>query len=263
MAATQDRVSLMCANPTCVYLVHEHEAFGGFCCKKCHWCFGQGQPSEHGEKCRRLPAPSCYIKADATPPEVPMSAVLERVRNKRLQNKSGAPGPHDDLPMPTTHADDRRPRPPPDAPGLVSRRPRPPPDAPVSQKRPLPPPDAPPGPPDAIVKDDAPDPDAEDLNRLTWARLLAKRTRARPRAPDVPEPRLCKFNCGDTVQIINHSNPKLDGQIGNVIQVNPKEGGYSFHVSIKKGVLKRVGSSHLRPVTEAFQRPLKSLLKVF
>ena len=197
--------------------MHENEAFGGFCCKLCHWWLEQVEPLEHGDKWCRLPAPSCYIKADVTPPQVPMSAVLERVMNKRRRNTSDATGPHDapDLPMPTTRADDalvrRRPRPPPDAPGLVSRRPRPPPDAPgpcdaivdhaapdlpmhrppdalVSQKRSLPPPDAPPGPPDAIVNDDAPDlhrpPDAqEDLNILKWRRLLAAR---RPRPPVVP-----------------------------------------------------------------------------
>lgn len=54
-----DRAGLLCANPGCSFLIHPEPDFGGFCCKKCHWCFVTGSKTKkkHGQQCKRVEAP--------------------------------------------------------------------------------------------------------------------------------------------------------------------------------------------------------------
>lgn len=69
------RSELQCANPSCWYIVHPDESFGGFCCKKCHWRFESGSTNrrsqKHGERCLHKAAPSGARVAESIPPASP------------------------------------------------------------------------------------------------------------------------------------------------------------------------------------------------
>jgi len=69
----QTRDNLMCANPHCAYLVHIDAAFGGFCCKKCHWALGRKKPkSQHGRVCAKKEAQADTPRADPVAPANPI-----------------------------------------------------------------------------------------------------------------------------------------------------------------------------------------------
>lgn len=73
-AMPRGRAGLMCANPRCWYLVHVNPAFGGYCCKKCHWRQAtQSKSKKHGIKCQQAQAPEGAPRA----PEVPPDGALE------------------------------------------------------------------------------------------------------------------------------------------------------------------------------------------
>ena len=77
----QSRVGLMCANPNCAKQIHPDPKFGGYCCKRCHWCFksncqSKSRSKKHGRFCNKddvLPpwAPHAYDRE----PEDPISVV--------------------------------------------------------------------------------------------------------------------------------------------------------------------------------------------
>jgi len=71
---SSDRNRLMCAAPNCYFLVHSDPAFGGYCCRKCHWRFDNQSKSKkkHGELCEQRAAPANAVKAEAIPPDDPM-----------------------------------------------------------------------------------------------------------------------------------------------------------------------------------------------
>mmetsp|Transcript_64011 Transcript_64011/g.139183 ORF Transcript_64011/g.139183 Transcript_64011/m.139183 type:complete len:610 (+) Transcript_64011:93-1922(+) len=70
-----DRSALMCANPTCYFLVHEDPAFGNYCCKKCHWRHESSSKGKqkHGGLCAQKEAKPDAKRADAVPPVQPCS----------------------------------------------------------------------------------------------------------------------------------------------------------------------------------------------
>lgn len=62
--------SLMCANTSCHMKVNSDPAFGGYCCRKCHWRFtsGSGCKRKHGAACEQLPArPGALRALNASP----------------------------------------------------------------------------------------------------------------------------------------------------------------------------------------------------
>ena len=67
-----ERVQLRCCNPVCKRTMHEDPAFGGYCCKKCHWRQVSGSKSnKHGQLCvERYAHPDARVAAPE-PPEVP------------------------------------------------------------------------------------------------------------------------------------------------------------------------------------------------
>ena len=71
-----DRNSL-CANPKCLFLVHTDASFGGFCCKKCHWCYttGSGTKKNHGRQCERRDAP---VNATRAAPLAPANPIVHK-----------------------------------------------------------------------------------------------------------------------------------------------------------------------------------------
>eukprot|EP00930_Biecheleria_cincta_P049442 TRINITY_DN3463_c0_g1_i1.p1 TRINITY_DN3463_c0_g1~~TRINITY_DN3463_c0_g1_i1.p1 ORF type:complete len:356 (+),score=57.28 TRINITY_DN3463_c0_g1_i1:28-1068(+) len=112
MAPEPSRSLLICANTKCDFLVHEDKQFGGFCCKRCHWCLERDEPPEHGEKCGRLPPPADAVRADPTPPDLPMSALRSKTRNKRPKKPAAEVADAPGAPLPSGQAVSRRPRPP-------------------------------------------------------------------------------------------------------------------------------------------------------
>lgn len=65
---------LLCASPNCWFQVHSNPEFGGFCCRKCHWCFETGSKSKkkHGGRCERREPPSGAPRSSPLIPERPM-----------------------------------------------------------------------------------------------------------------------------------------------------------------------------------------------
>mmetsp|Transcript_18380 Transcript_18380/g.55919 ORF Transcript_18380/g.55919 Transcript_18380/m.55919 type:complete len:531 (-) Transcript_18380:216-1808(-) len=66
--------SSTCANPSCFFRVHSDPAFGGFCCKKCHWRFASGSKckKKHGDMCQQRTAANAN-RAPPVPPEQPVA----------------------------------------------------------------------------------------------------------------------------------------------------------------------------------------------
>lgn len=70
------RAGLMCANPKCWFLCREDEAFGGYCCKKCHWCEStpmSKSKKRHGKQCAQIHAPEDAPRAPPEPPSEPVT----------------------------------------------------------------------------------------------------------------------------------------------------------------------------------------------
>ncbi len=89
MARKPSRYRMICAQPSCSFLVHQEERFGGFCCKKCHWCLEEKvQPLEHGKNCNRQLAPTVpllskfFVRAEAQAPEMPLSDMKKRSKQR-------------------------------------------------------------------------------------------------------------------------------------------------------------------------------------
>eukprot|EP00419_Tripos_fusus_P007298 CAMPEP_0172674002 /NCGR_PEP_ID=MMETSP1074-20121228/12494_1 /TAXON_ID=2916 /ORGANISM="Ceratium fusus, Strain PA161109" /LENGTH=189 /DNA_ID=CAMNT_0013491377 /DNA_START=129 /DNA_END=696 /DNA_ORIENTATION=- len=74
-----DRSNLRCANPDCIYKVHEEACMGGFCCKRCHWLFTKQNKKkgakQHGTKCQRRWAVDGDCRADCIAPDSPLGGV--------------------------------------------------------------------------------------------------------------------------------------------------------------------------------------------
>ncbi|CAK0888325.1 unnamed protein product [Prorocentrum cordatum] len=69
------RAGLMCANPSCWYLVHPDPSFGGYCCKKCHWhgkAKRSGRAKKHGAQCIKQDAPEGAPRAPPVTPDKPL-----------------------------------------------------------------------------------------------------------------------------------------------------------------------------------------------
>ncbi|CAK0848507.1 unnamed protein product, partial [Prorocentrum cordatum] len=69
--ALVDRGSVLCANPTCRFLVHTDSCFGGYCCRRCHWIHETGHTDHHdrhGCRCQRQPAGPGAPRAAPMPP---------------------------------------------------------------------------------------------------------------------------------------------------------------------------------------------------
>ena len=77
----QSRVGLMCANPNCAKQIHPDPKFGGYCCKRCHWCFKSNNKSKsrsrkHGRFCNKDDdLPTGTPRADDIEPEDPIPVV--------------------------------------------------------------------------------------------------------------------------------------------------------------------------------------------
>ena len=83
----QSRVGLMCANPNCAKQIHPDPKFGGYCCKRCHWCFKSfgSRTKKHGRFCNQDEGlPPWAPRAPDTEPDDPIS-VAWRAKKPRIE----------------------------------------------------------------------------------------------------------------------------------------------------------------------------------
>ena len=84
-----NRKMLMCANGACDFRVNQDSAYGGYCCKLCH--FGHALelcPPEHGQMCQRLPAPTGAIRAEPRPPDGQLSTNKKKIQKRNTRPAS-------------------------------------------------------------------------------------------------------------------------------------------------------------------------------
>jgi len=67
---SSSRSGIMCANPTCWYLINSDAKCGGYCCRKCHWVFESDSKTKkkHGPACEKVLAPANAPRAAADAP---------------------------------------------------------------------------------------------------------------------------------------------------------------------------------------------------
>ena len=95
------RAVLRCGNDTCTCYVHTDPQFGGYCCRRCHWCHIRGSRGtwQHGRFCLRAVAPADMPRAEPTTPHNP----YDWGREPQAAEGGASPNPED-------HTDDAKDR---------------------------------------------------------------------------------------------------------------------------------------------------------
>ena len=80
------RKMLMCANGACDFQVNQDNAYGGYCCKLCHFGHAlESCPPQHGPMCQRLPARTGAVRAEPRPPDRQLSTNKKKIQRRKTR----------------------------------------------------------------------------------------------------------------------------------------------------------------------------------
>ena len=83
------RKMLMCANGACDFQVNQDSAYGGYCCKLCHFGHAlESCPPQHGPMCQRLPARTGAVRAEPRPPDRQLSTNKKKIQRRKTRAAS-------------------------------------------------------------------------------------------------------------------------------------------------------------------------------